>query len=851
MQRSILNRSILILAIVAASFYALWPATDQDLIATFEKNAVQKDAAFSKLVAAVRKAQAAQPERAYANLRNTVEEQNADLTKYFPHFAKKDSKTPNLDVLARVQKLNAGKIRLGLDLKGGTSFLVELEVTKLDKFRREEAVAQAIETFRKRVDKFGVAEPVIQPVGETRILIQLPGLTESAKQEARDIIQKTAYLEFKLIYQPENSSDPSMEDLITRSEVPPGYELKELSETRDGQLHTEKLLVTKRPAGPPAKPLTGRYLTRAMVHGDAYTGAPEIGFQFDDEGARIFGQVTGDNIGRRLAIVLDGEVKSAPVIQSKIMGNGVITGQFDYKEAMTLANVLENPLEAPAKIIEERGVDPSLGSNNIESGIRASAIGTIAVVVFMIMYYWRAGVIANIALLLNILILMGVMGVLGSTLTMPGIAGIVLTIGMAVDANVLIYERIREEQRTNKSMRAIIEAGFNKALSTIIDSNLTTMLSAIILIMLGTGSVKGFGLTLTIGITANIFTAVVVTRLAFDGLLERGWLKKVGMMRWIGETHIDFMGKAPWAFALSWLLIIAGMVFFVHRGGLHLNGEVYGVDFAGGDSLTMSFAQRMNVDKLDKAITDAGMRESVIQYQKSIATGKEYLEIKVGYNEGEKVQTALQKKFPEAQFVRVGIERVGPTVGLEILKSAGWAVFWGLIMILLYVMFRFEFSFGVGGVVATIHDILMTLGWYCLSGRELSAPIVAVILTIIGYSINDTIVVFDRIREELKLGGLGQHSYKSLMNKAINETLSRTLLTSTTVFIATFALYWFGTGVIQDFAYCFMAGILTGTYSSIFIASPIVLFWHRREQRIAEARGKDDRTANGGVTPKA
>jgi len=847
MQQSIIKRIILILVIVAASLYALWPPTDQNLIATFDKTATQKDEAFTKLMEAVRKAQAAQPERAYANLRSQVEEQKTDLTKYFPRFAKKDSKTPNLDILARVQKLNAGKLRLGLDLKGGTSFLVELEVSKLDKYRREEAVSQAIETFRRRVDKFGVAEPVIQPVGETRILIQLPGLTEADKESARSIIQKTAYLEFKMVYQPENQSDPNMEELITRGEIPPGYELKELSETRDGQLHTEKLLVTKRPAGPPAKPLTGRYLTRASVHGDAYTGAPEIGFQFDSEGAKIFGQVTGENIGRRLAIVLDGEVKSAPVIQSKIMGNGVITGQFDYKEAMNLANILENPLEAPAKILEERGVDPSLGSNNIESGVRASLIGSVGVVIFMVVYYWRAGVIANIALALNILVLMGVMGTLGSTLTMPGIAGIVLTIGMAVDANVLIYERIREELRTGKSMRAVIDAGFSKALTTIIDSNLTTILSAIILIMLGTGSVKGFGLTLTIGIAANIFTAVVVTRLAFDGLLERGWLNKIGMMRWVRETHIDFMGKAPWAFGLSWLLIIAGLVSFVHRGGLHLNGDVYGVDFAGGDSLTMSFAQRVDVDKLDHAITGAGLRESVIQYQKSVATGKEFLEIKVGYNEGEKVQTTLQKKFPEAQFTRVGIERVGPTVGLEILKGAGWSIFWGLMMILVYVMFRFEFSFGVGGVVATVHDVLMTIGWYCLSGRDLSAPIVAAVLTIIGYSINDTIVVYDRIREELKLGGLGQHSYKSLMNKAINETLSRTLLTSTTTFVATFALYWFGTGVIQDFAFCFMVGIITGTYSSIFIASPIVLFWHRREQAIAEQRGKDEPTEGNGA----
>ncbi len=843
MENKLLGRSILLLAIVALSFSALWPPQDQDLLATFQRTATQKDEAFAKLVVAIQKKQAAVPDRTYGNIRDAVEEQQVDLCKYYPGFFPKDSKKPNLDILTRVQKLNAGKVRLGLDLKGGTSFLVELDVTKLDEFRREEAVTQSIEVFRKRVDKFGVAEPVIQPVGEKRILIQLPGLTEADKQNARTIIQKTAYLEFKLVYQPERDGDPQMEELIQRNEIPPGYEFKELTETREGQPYTEKLLVTKRPAGPPAKPLTGRYLTRASVIGDQMTGAPQIAFQFDSEGGNLFGAITKANIGRRLAIVLDGEVKSAPVIRSAIYGNGIIEGQFDLKEAYTLANTLENPLEAPAKIIEERGVDPSLGRNNIESGVRASIIGAGFVVVFMLMYYWRAGAIANIAMLLNMIILFGVMATLGSTLTMPGIAGIVLTIGMAVDANVLIYERFREELRAGKSMRAVIDAGFSKAWSAILDSNTTTILSAIILMMLGAGSVKGFGLTLTIGIAANIFTAVIGTRLIFEFLHSRGWLKKIGMMHWVPATKFDFMRLAKWAFVASWLLIAAGMVNFVNRGGLHLSGEVYGVDFAGGDAITMTFAQRVDVDKLDKAITDTGLRESLIQYQKDVGSGREFVEIKVGYEEAQKVEAALQKSFPDAQFKRVGIERVGPTVGLELLKGAGWAIFWGLIMITLYVTFRFEFPFAVGALVSTIHDILMTLGWYCLSGREFSAPIVAALLTIIGYSINDTIVVYDRIREDLKLGHLGQHTYKSLMNKAINETLARTMLTGTTTLGATIILFIFGTGSIQDFAFCFIVGILTGTYSSVFIASPIVLFWHRREQRIAEARGKGEKTA--------
>jgi SecD/SecF fusion protein len=845
MQGSLLSRSLLVLAILAACFYSIWPPQDQDLLATFERTATAKDEAFAQYVAAVRKSDAAQPGRAFGHLLFHAEQRKLDLRKYFPGpaFSKKDSKTPNLDVLAKVQRLNAGKIRLGLDLKGGTSFLVELDVTRLDEFRRSEAVSQAIEVFRKRVDKFGVAEPVIQPVGETRILIQLPGLSEADKQTARNIIQKTAYLEFKMVYQPERPDDPPMEDLVARNEVPPGYELKELSETRDGKPYTEKLLVTRRPAGPPAKPLTGRYLKRASVVGDPYTGAPQIAFQFDGDGSKIFGEVTKNNIGRRLAIVLDGEVKSAPVIRSAIYGNGVIEGSFDYREALSLANILENPLEAPAKIIEERGVDPSLGRNNIESGVRASAIGAAAAVLFMVIYYWRAGVVANLALTMNLFILMAVMSILGSSLTMPGIAGIVLTIGMSVDANVLIYERIREELLAGKSIRAALIAGYSKAFTTIVDSNLTTVLAAIILMWLGTGSVQGFGLTLTIGIAANIFTAVFVTRLVFDSLQQRGWLNRLGMLRWVPETNIDFMGKARLAFIASWILIAVGTVSFVQRGGLHLSGEVYGVDFAGGDALTLSFAERVDVDKLDAAISAAGVRENLIQYQKDAGSGKEFLQVKAGYDEGDKVESALQRAFPGSNFTRVGIDRVGPVVGLEILKGAGWAVFCGLIMLLVYVSFRFEFPFAVGGVVATIHDILMTIGVFCLSGREFSAPIVAAVLTIIGYSINDTIVVYDRIREDLKLGMLGNASYRGLINRAINQTLARTLLTGTTTILGTIALLVFGTGMIQDFAFCFLVGIITGTYSSIFIASPIVLFWHRREQRIAEQRGKDEKAA--------
>jgi len=835
----------IVIAVTLASFYFMWPPFNRDLVKEFEVRAMARDAAFNTLMEKVHAKQAAAPLREFQNLREAVEEQKVDLRNYFPDLAKAESKTPNLDILNRIDRDCGGKIKLGLDLKGGTSFLLRMDMTQIDMAGRGAAVNQAIEIIGKRVNRFGVSEPIIQRIGNDRILVQLPGLAERDRAEARKAIEQTAYLEFRIVHA--NNDELQARAATDPRFLPPiGYTNMSYVTTRDTQTVTEHLYVKVRPE----RGLTGKYVERAYVASDDI-GRPNIALNFNKEGSVIFAQVAAANSERRLAIILDGEVQSAPVIQPKLsedaraMGvirNAQITGQFSLVEARRLASVLENPLQAPVKVLEERGVDPSLGRDSIHSGMRAAVIGSAITVIFMLVYYMRAGLVANIALVLNIVTLVGVLALFKFTLTLPGIAGIVLAIGMSVDANVLIYERIREELAVGKPLRAAIVAGYTRAWIVIFDSNFTTILTAVILLFLGTGPVKGFGITLAIGLVSNLFTAVFVTRLIFDWMAISGWMKSFSMLQVFRHLpHINFMGLWKLAFAISWAVIIAGMISFVKRGGLDIgHGEVYGIDFKGGDAVTLSFAQKVEAGVVGKVLDQAGVGERFIQYQRDLGGGNEVLNLRLPLGETEKAIKALQtdSATAAAQFKELSTERVGALVGSELLRQALWAVLASLVAIMLYVAFRFgELSYGVGAFVSLIHDILMTLGWFCLTGRTFSMTVVAAILTLIGYSINDTIVIFDRIREDKKLTS-GRLNYFDLINRSVNETLGRTLLTGGSVFLCTVVLYAFGGSVLNDFSFCFMVGILTGTYSSVYIASPFVLWYHRKEAARAVAAAK-------------
>lgn len=805
--------------ITAWAIYSFYPPAGRNQIDVFQEMAVSKDTNFTAIVEVARKNTGNDYQKLQAAIGTN------DISKYFPGIKAATHEDYVREVLNRVQRNAAGKVKLGLDLQGGTSFLVGVDTTKAlgtnqvngDK---QAILEQAIEVLRKRVDRFGVAEPILQPQGENRILIQLPGLSEADIATARDTISRAAFLEFRLVH-------PESAQLIQQGLGAPGYEklYERRRDPKTGQESVIPYLVRKGAE----KGLTGKYVNRAGVRSNPLSGQLEIIMDFNDDGARLFGEITKNNVGRQLAIVLDGVLYSAPNINEPIMGGSAqIHGSFDRKEAFELANVLENPLEAPVTIEEQRGVGPSLGADSIRSGVRSAIIGIVAVAGFMLVYYLWAGAIANVALLLNIIVLLGVLCSVGTTLTLPGIAGIVLTIGMAVDANVLIYERIREELAAGKSIRGALSAGYGKAFGTIFDSNLTTLIASVILIFMGTGPVKGFGVTLTIGVCVSMFTALIVTRLIFDWLLAKNILKGLPMLHLIKGAHLDFMKLAIPAFVLSWALIIVGIGYGVYRGK-----SMMGVDFAGGAMVRLSSPQQVDIAKVRSLIEEAKLGDSTItRFQGGDVQG---VQITVGTqpNEaadvtGRKVEDLLLGKMPEAKFGRLGIETVGAAVGAEILRTAITASILAMFGILVYVAMRYEFSFAVGAVVAIMHDILMTLGWFALSGREFSAPIVAAILTIIGFSINDTIVIFDRIREDLKLGVRG--TFREVMNKALNQTLSRTIITSGTVFLATLSLYLFGGGVINDFAFTFLVGILTGTYSSIYIASALVLWWHKGER---------------------
>jgi SecD/SecF fusion protein len=817
MNRNNFWRFVLVVLVILWSLYELYPPTGRDLLVVFrEKASGRTDPAFTNIVQKAQELNRAAPERAYENLVAAIG--TNDITTYFRSFEAEKEAHPTTHILNRLQREAAGRIHLGIDLQGGTSFLVEMNTNELDKASQADvALSQAVEVLRKRVDKFGVAEPVIQPQGKNRILVQLPGLSAAVQNAAKEAIQKAAFLEFRMVYYPADEA----QRLMAEGTTVPGYVvMTHIKTLPNGTKQAERYLV-KRQAE-----LKGGIKT-AMVTRDNL-GRPEISFTFDSAAAEKFGEITTENVGHQLAIILDGELQTAPVIKTAITGgNGVIEGDYSPQEAFMLQTVLENPLKAPLHIAESQSVGPTLGQDAIRSGVRASIYGTLFVSAFMLLYYLIAGMVANVALVANIVILLGVMCSIDTTLTLPGIAGLVLTVGMAVDANVLIYERIREESAKGKSLRGAVAAGYARAFGTIFDSHVTTLISSVILIFMGTGSIKGFGVALTIGVAASLFTALVVTRMIFDFLLDRGWLKSIKMFHLIPTSlKLDFMKLAKVAFITSWVLIAIGVGYGVYRP--YHDKPLFGPDFVGGDTSTFEYQNQVDPALLRDALGKAGISDPVIQYQKEAGgAGRETLRVVSPSETGDKVSKALAA-FPDAKFHVARQDHVGPTVGKEIQQSAIIASMLSLFGILVYVAFRYEFSFAAGAVLAVIHDVLMTIGWYCLSGRQFDATTVAAILTIIGFSTNDTIVIFDRIREDLRMGVRG--TFREVMNQALNQTLSRTIITSGTVFLATFSLYVFGGGAINAFAFTFLIGIITGTYSSIYIASALVLWWHKGQR---------------------
>lgn len=822
---------IFVLVIIVWAFIVSNPLTSRDLINDFATRAEGTDATFTNIVERAEALQKAQTNNnEFAILTQAIS--TNDIQAYFPFINAKNEIHPTTHILNQLQRDALGKIKLGLDLQGGSAYLMEMDTNYLatapgttnEIVRASDvsgALEQAVQVLRNRVDALGVAEPVIQPVGDNRILVQMPGLAQSVKDEAKKSLSQAAYLEFRIV-------DDNSETIIHNNEpIPPGYEVLQSLEVTPGQ-QPERVVVKKQAENG----LAGDFVQSARVVPDNL-GNPQIEFTLNSDGATRFAQVTtqyqpdkATGTYHRMAIILDGDLYSAPRIDEPIVGGTCsITGSFTDEEAQRLASVLENPLRAPLHVISSYDVDPTLGKDSIRSGINASIAAVVFVSLFMLAYYLLAGLTANIALIINIIILLGITCATGTTLTLPGIAGVVLTIGMAVDANVLIHERLREEIEKGKSLRGAIAAGYARAFGTIFDSHVTTLISSIILYKFGTGEVKGFGFTLSWGIAASLFTSLVVTRLIFNFLLDRNWLKSLPMFHVIRSAKINFMGMATPLFVGTCAFAVGAVLF----GIVHQGPQLFGVDFRGGDSTTFRYEQQVDIDKIRSSLAAIGEKDAQIQYQKDESGGPGTLRVTSSEGSAVKVEQQMESQFPDAKFTPKETQEVAGAIGKEVQVSAVLASMLAMLGILIYVAFRYEFSFAIGAIAAVAHDILFTIGCYCIaniiSGRQFNLTVVAALLTIIGFSINDKVVVFDRIRENLKLGARG--SFKEIINQALNQTLSRTIITSGTVFIATACLFIWGGGEINDFAFTFLIGIITGTYSSIYIASVIVLWKHK------------------------
>jgi SecD/SecF fusion protein len=745
------------------------------------------------------------------------------LASTYPPF---DQKRPDGTII------RPGKIHLGLDLQGGTSFLIRLEpAASPDGTKRpitKSMVDQAIEAIRNRVDQFGVSEPIITPQGTDRILVQIPGLDAGKIQEARDQLSRVAKLEFRLVY-PDNGDRLAKIDQ-GQEVIPPDYRIETYTmRGEENEKPREERLLVKKKAD-----LGGDRVreSHAYYGNEGWT----VQLKFDSEGAKKFGEITAAHKGHRFAIVLDGVIQSAPVIRDAIYGgDAIITGKFGETEARGLASVLENPLQTPVKIEEERQVSASLGSDSIKSGIYSGIAGFALVVIFMLIYYRLVGLIADIALGINCIMVVGALGMFNSVLTLPGIAGLILSLGIAVDANVLIYERLRDEIKQGKTLRTAIATSYQKAFSAIFDAHVTQFLTAVILFWLASGPVKGFALTLTIGIVASMFSSLLVTYTCFSWAFELNILKKVSMLHLIRSKDFDFLGNAKKFMLVSGIATVACLAALFVRGDRNL-----GADFRGGDLMVLSASQKLTPDQVRAALANTGFQNSVIQSER--VANRDLIGIRSDAGTADKIKARLQEALPNAGLKFEQTDHVGALVGKELASKSALALTLGLIGIFIYVSMRFGTSFAVGSLAALTHDLIITLGIFALSGRELSLIMVAAVLTIAGYSINDKIVVFDRIRSGLRdrLSG----SVAQVMNHSINDTLSRTILTGGTVLLTVLALYFFGGPVLNDFAFSFLVGVIVGTYSSIFIASPIVLWWTR-------ARGKDTSSLRREVTQAA
>ena len=715
--------------------------------------------------------------------------------------------------------------RLGLDLRGGTQIVLEAK----DSPERQvdgDTVARTLEVLRHRVDQLGVAEPSLQRSGERRVIVELPGVYDP--KEAVEVIGRTAQLAFHPVL---GLAGPASGEPATTA-PPPGDGDLVLADEDGGRLRL----------GPSA--LTGDAVGDARAELDPQFQARwQVAIELQGDGGRRWAALTGEaacqQLGdptRRVAIVLDGQVISSPQVDQSVAceqgitgGQTVITGDFTGDEAGDLALLIRaGALPVPVEVVEQRTVGPTLGEAAIQASVQAAVLGAALTMLYMIAYYRLLGGLAAVALVCYGLISFAVLLALRSTLTLPGIAGFVLAIGMAVDANVLVFERMREEHRAGASLRLSLERGFTRAFSAIADSSVTTLLAAGLLFFLASGAVRGFGVTLSVGVLVSLFTALVVTRVLVELVTRAAAVRRrPGLLGldgggrlagWLATRGPNLIAKGRWWLAGSLVaLVLAG-------AGLVVRGPNFGVEFTGGRLLEYRTAQPVDLDAARQALADAGFPRAVAQ-----ASGDGNLTVRTGELDeaGEqRVQRAVAQVGGQATELRD--EFIGPTIGAELRRKALIAIGIALVVQLGYLAVRFRWTFGAAAVAAMFHDVVILLGLFAWLGKPLDGVFLAALLTVIGYSVNDSVVVFDRIRERLR--GRTREPLASLVNNACLQTIPRTVNTGLGALFILAALFILGGDTLTDFALALLVGILVGTYSSVFVAAPLLVTFERRSR---------------------
>jgi len=727
-------------------------------------------------------------------------------------------------------------LKLGIDLQGGAAFLVRVQPAE-GKQLSPDAMRSAQEIIEKRLNPLGSKDVSVTPQGADGLYVEVPGLSDEEIRGSKNTIEKVAKLEFRLLSEknsPRGSlelnppGDPGIEPGFTAM---PYVDTKKSKDPKTGKViekpesEIQTIFVKNRAE------MSGKSVKRSFAA--LMPGALDyhISVELHDEFGEKMRKLTQDNVGKPLAIVLDNEVISAPRINEPFGSSFQISGSFTEATARELASQLENPLENPLKVEQSSTTSPAYGKEVIKQGLVSVLVGLLATLIFMMFYYRLSGIIAVVGLIINLLLLLGAMQIFGFTLTLPGIAGIILTLGMAVDANVLIYERMREEFALGKNYTAALNAAYDKAFSAIFDGHVTTLLTAVIMMLIATGAIYGFGLSLTIGLLASLFSSLLITRVCFLWLGKFG-VNKLSFLSLISNKKlIDFMGMRKIWFTVSGILVLGSISVVAIKGK-----QVLGYELRGGDSVSLPVVPGLTEDQITKALADFSVVSEGQKFDASSISiqartplgGQQYFTVRSGPGTADAILAKLKKEISGEdpaklkQFDGSDVQTMGSSVGGKMLTNSAIAILAGIVGIFIYLTFRFEFAFAVGAIVALMHDVIIAIGACALVDKEIGMILVGAFLTIAGYSVNDTIVIFDRVRENLRTQ---KGDLADILNFAISSTLSRTIITSGVTSLAVVAMYVFGGKSMADFSFAMLVGMVVGTYSSIFVASPVVLWW--------------------------